>query len=263
MLIYLNFVDLIFASVVFVLTPVSFQFPYVLFAMAIGVLPLIAFWFYCKALMIEEVSRLSPLFQFIPIFVVLLSVMFLDEILSTHKYVGIVVIVLTSILISYKKSEDGHSISSAIKFMIPFAAIIAVYTVSNKLLLSYLDYWSVFFWLMIGSWFGVLFLLLFSKPRKVFVKSVYNLGKRTFVVTFAGEGTYILGTIFSLIATSLGYVSLVSALAGLQHVFVFVYMLLLSSFVPAILKEETSRTVVTLKIFSIVLMFLGTWLVTT
>ncbi|MCW4016947.1 MAG: DMT family transporter [Candidatus Bathyarchaeota archaeon] len=260
--IYLNLVDLIFAGAVFVAVPVSFEFPYALFSMAVGMLPLFAFWFYSKALMVEEVSRITPLFQFIPIFVVLLSVLFLGELLSPQMYFGIALIVLTSMLISYRKTANGNLLSSAFKLMIPFTAILAVYTVLNKYLLGYLDYWSLFFWMMIGSCFGVLCMLAFSRPRKEFVEAVSQLGKRTFVVSLVGEGTYILGTICSLIATSLGYVSLVSALSGLQHFFVFIYMLLLSLFVPTILKEEISKTVVALKIVAIALMFVGTWLIT-
>lgn len=261
MIIYHNFVDLIFAGAVFFAVPVSFESPYIFFAMLIGVLPVLAFWFYSKALMVEEVSRLSPLFQFIPIFVVLLSVMFLGEILSVQKYFGIFLIVFTSILISYRKSEHVRSVFFTFKLMIPFTALIAVYTVLNKYILGYMDFWSVFFWMMIGSWLGVTAMLAFSKPRKDFVEAVSSLGKNTFFIVLVGEGTYILGTIFSLIATSSGYVSLVSALAGLQQAFVFIYMLLLSLFIPTILKEETSKSIVMLKTFAIAMMFVGTWLV--
>lgn len=262
MAIYHNTVDLIFAGAVYAVVPVSFEFPYILFALVIGVMPVLAFWFYSKALMVEEVSRLAPLFQFIPIFVILLSVPFLGEILSAQKYFGIALIVLTSILISYKKSENGNSLSYTFKLMLPFTAIIAVFTVLNKYLLGYLDYWSLFFWMMIGSWIGVMIMLAFSKPRKEFFNVVPQLGKRTFLVVLTGEGAYVLGTIFFLIATSSGYVSLVSALAGLQQVFVFIFMLLISLFVPTILKEEISKSVVALKIFAIALMFVGTWLIT-
>lgn len=260
--IYLNFVDLIFAGTVYVFTSVSFSFPYVLFVMVVGVMPVIAFWFYTKALLVEEISRITPLFQFIPIFVVVLSVLFLGEILSIQRYFGIALIVVTSLLISYRKTDNGNSLSSAFKLMIPFTAILAVYTVLNKYLLGYLDFWSVFFWMMIGSWFGVVLMLGFSTPREEFVSTVSHLGKRTFLIVFFGEGTYILGTIFSLIATSMGYVSLISALAGLQHFFVFVYVLLLSLFVPRILKEEMNKPVIALKIIAITLMFVGTWLIT-
>jgi hypothetical protein len=65
-----------------------------------------------------------------------------------------------------------------------------------------------------------------------------------------------------LIAISLGYVSLVSAISGLQNLFVFVYMLMLSLFLPNILKEEITKGIVLLKLSAVILMFFGTWLIT-
>jgi drug/metabolite transporter (DMT)-like permease len=259
---YLHFIDLIFAGIIYFVVPVSFSFPYAVFAMAVGLFPLAAFWFYTEALRVEEVSRVTPLFQFIPLLVVFLSALFLDEILSAQKYFGVALIVVTSILISYRKSETGNVLSSAFKLMIPFSVILSVYTILLKYLLSYLDYWSIFFWMIIGSFFGVLVLLAFSGPRREVVETVPTLGPRTFIVALVGEGVYVLGTVCSLIAMSLGYVSLVSALSGLQNFFVFAYMLLLSLFVPTILKEDTCRSVVVLKIAAISLMFVGTWLIT-
>jgi drug/metabolite transporter (DMT)-like permease len=259
---YLHFIDLIFAGIIYVVAPVSFSFPYAVVAMTVGMFPLAAFWFYTEALRVEEVSRVTPLFQFIPLFVVFLSVMFLDELLSAQKYFGVALIVVTSILISYRKSGTGNSLSSAFKLMIPFSVILSVYTILLKYLLNYLDYWSVFFWMIIGSFFGVLMLLAFSGPRREVVETVPDLGFRTFIIALVGEGVFVLGTVCSLIAMSLGYASLVSALSGLQNFFVFVYMLLLSVFVPTILNEETGRSVVLLKIVAIVLMFVGTWLIT-
>ena len=259
---YLNFLDLIFAGAVWVLTPISLEFPYVLVAVGIGLSMLLAFWFYNKALMVEEVSRITPLFQMIPIFVVFLSVVFLEEILTAQKYLGIALIVLTSLLISYRKTYNGNALSSAFKLMVPFSVIIAVTTVLNKYLLAYIDYWSVFFWTMIGSAVGVLCMFVFPKPRSQFTKAVSHLGLRTFFTSLFGETTYMLGTIFSLIATSIGYVSLVSALSSLQNFFVFVFMVFLSLFVPNVLKEEISRNVLAIKIAAIALMFVGTWLIT-
>ena len=262
MLSFMGFVDLFFAVVIYLVTPASFVFPYVLFAMVVGLMPLLGFWFYSKALMVEEISRITPLFQFIPIFVVLLSVMFLNEILSVQRYFGVAIIIVASILISYRNSKSGKSLSSALKFMIPFSVVLAVHAILEKFLLSYIDYWSVFFWNILGSFCGVLFLLAFSKPRREFAEAVSVVGKRAFLVVFVGEGVYFLGTICWLIAASMGYVSLVSAFAGLQHFFVFIYVLLSSLFVPHHLKEEMTTGVIVLKISAIALMFAGTWLVT-
>jgi uncharacterized membrane protein len=262
MLSFMGLVDVIFAVIVCLVNPVSFIFPTVLFAMAVGLFPLLAFWFYSKALMIEEISRITPLFQFIPIFVVLLSVVFLNEILSVQRYFGVAIIVIASILISYRSSKSGKSLSSALKFMIPFSVVLAVHATLEKFLLTHIDYWSLFFWNILGAFCGILFLLTFSKPRREFTDAVTAVGKRAFFVVLVGEGVYFLGTICWLIAASMGYVSLVSAFAGLQHFFVFIYVLLSSLFVPNLLKEETSRGVIALKVSAIALMFAGTWLVT-
>jgi uncharacterized membrane protein len=258
----MGFVDLFFAVVIYLVTPASFVFPYVIFAMVVGLMPLLAFWFYSKALMVEEISRITPLFQFIPIFVVFLSVIFLNEILSVQRYFGVAIIIVASVLISYRNSTSGKSLSSALKFMIPFSVVLAVHAILEKFLLSHIDYWSVFFWNILGSFCGILFLLTFSKPRRDFAEAVTAVGKRAFFVVFVGEGVYFLGTICWLIAASTGYVSLVSALAGLQHFFVFIYVLLSSLFVPHHLKEEMTTRVIVLKISAIALMFAGTWLVT-
>jgi drug/metabolite transporter (DMT)-like permease len=230
--------------------------------MGVGFLPLVGFWFYSKAIMVEEISRITPLFQFIPIFVVFLSVAFLNEILTLQRYFGIAIIVPASILISYRKTKSGKPISSAFKFMIPFSFVLSLDTILSKYLLSYLDYWSVFFWHIMGSFCGVLLLLTFSKPRKELSETVPRIGKRTFFITFVGEGVYVLGTMCWLIAASLGHVSLVSTFAGLQHFFVFVYMLVVSLFMPKILKEEISKKIIALKISAIALMLAGTLLVT-
>jgi len=262
MLSFMGFIDVIFAVIVCLVNPVSFIFPYVLFAMAVGLMPLLAFWFYSKALMVEEISRITPLFQFIPIFVVLLSVIFLNEILSVQRYFGVAIILIAAVLISYRNSKSGKSLSSALKFMIPFSLVLSVHSILEKLLLTHIDYWSVFFWNLLGAFCGILFLLSFSKPRREFTETVHTVGKSAFFVVLVGEAVYFLGTICWLIAASMGYVSLVSAFAGLQHFFVFIYVLLSSLFVPKLLKEEMTRGVIALKISAIALMFAGTWLVT-
>jgi hypothetical protein len=145
--------------------------------------------------------------------------------------------------------------------MIPFGIIVATYTISDKLLLGYLDFWSLFFWNVMGTFCGVVLLLSLSKLRKEFTKTISNVGKKAVFTTFIGEGLYVIGTICSLAALSLVDASLASALFGLQPFYVFFYMLFLSLFLPRILKEEISKSIISLKISAIAFMFIGTWLV--
>lgn len=252
--------DAIFAFTVLLSGAVEFSFPYSLLALAAGLMPLTAFWFYSKALITEEVSRIVTLFQLIPVFVVFLSVVFLNEILGTQRYLGIGLIVIASILVSYKKAGK-KSFSGVLKFMVPFGIMIAAYTVVDKILLGYLDFWSVFFWNILGTFTGVLLLLVPPKPRKEIVKTISTVGKKVVFTTFVGEGFYVIGTICSLIALSMVDASLSSSMFGLQPFYVFFYTIVLSSLSPAILKEEINRKTLLLKVSAVTLMFIGTWLV--
>lgn len=251
--------DIIFAGAVLVFGTVTYSYPYSLLAMAAGLMPLIAFWFYSKALITEEISRIVTLFQLIPIFVVLLSVVFLNEILGIQRYIGISLIVIASILISYKKAGN-KPFSGIIKFMIPFGILIAAYTIADKTLLIYLDYWTVFFWNILGTFIGALFMMTMPKPRNEIAKTIPTVGRKALLATFIGESLYVIGTICSLIALSLTQASLASPIFGLQPFYVFFYTIIISFFLPQILKEEISREILLLKTSAVTLMFIGTWL---
>jgi len=117
------------------------------------------------------------------------------------------------------------------------------------------------FWNILGTFCGVFILMSFSKPRKEFRVAVSEAGKKAVFTAFIGEGLYIMGTICSLAALSLVDASLASALFGLQPFFVFFYILLMSLFLPKILNEDISKSIVMLKASAIALMLIGTWLV--
>ena len=96
--------DVVFALAISALTPIAVNFPFSVLALLAGLLPLTAFWFYSQAMLIEDVSRVVTLFQLIPVFVVFLSVVFLNEVLGVQRYLGIGLVLVAATLISYKKS---------------------------------------------------------------------------------------------------------------------------------------------------------------
>ncbi len=252
--------DVIFAFAISLFTPIAAIVPFSVFALLVGLLPLVGFWFFSQAMLIEDVSRVVTLFQLIPLFVIFLSVVFLNEVLGVQSYVGIGLVVFAATLISYKSSV-GKAFSLAVKFMIPFGLIYAVYTIVDKALLIYLDFWSLFFWNIVGTFCGVVVLLFRSSFRRKLVDVVTSVGGKVFLVTFVGEGTYVIGTLCSLVALSLVEAPLASAFSALQPFYVFFYVLFLSLFLPKVLKEDISKKSISLKIVAITLMFVGTWLI--
>ncbi|MEM2108458.1 MAG: hypothetical protein QXL10_04145, partial [Candidatus Bathyarchaeia archaeon] len=139
--------------------------------------------------------------------------------------------------------------------------IIATYTVVDKTLVGYLNFWSVFFWNVLGTFTAATFLLTLPKQRREIVETISAVGEKTLFTTFIGEGLYVIGTICSLIALSLTDASLASSLFGLQPFYVFFYTIILSIFSPHILKEEINKKTLLMKISAVTLMFIGTSLV--
>ncbi|MCX8150136.1 MAG: EamA family transporter [Candidatus Bathyarchaeota archaeon] len=255
-----SFIDAAFAVIVGLWINVEVSFPYTGVALLAGLLPFTAFWFYSKAILTEEVSRVATLFQLIPLFVALLSVVFLNEILEVQQYIGIGLVILAATLVSYRKSL-GRTFSGVLKFMTPFALLIAAYTIIDKYLLGFMEFWSVFFWNVNGTFCGTLLLLFSSNLRRKWKTTILAVGKRVVLTTVVGEGLYVTGTVCSLVALSLIEAPLASSFFALQPFYVFFYVLCLSLLFPRILKEEIGRTALALKVSAIVLMLVGTLLI--
>jgi drug/metabolite transporter (DMT)-like permease len=239
-----------------------------------GVLDMISYFLYCKLMKIGEASRVVPILYLNVFFTALLAFFFFGEVFTIPKYLGMLALVVGAILLSYKKQlkskKKGLSIIKNL-FIIPILIpliltcfLFASVNIIDKYILFSVNYWVLLVWSVIGEITVTLFMLLNKKIRKNFVASVNVLKtkKKSFGVVLANEVFGFLAIIISLIAISLGPVSLVTALFTIQPLFVFILTIVLSLFMPKILKEEINKSTLSLKLFSILLMIFGTWLVT-
>jgi len=259
-MIFLLLIDMFFAFGVFLLLPITFVYPYSIYAMLTGALGMTASLFYLKALRMEEASRISSLIQMSPIFIAILSSIFLGEVLALQQYFGIVLIVVASMLISYRRVKAGRRLSPALKFMLVFALGVAAYNIFTKYVMNYISYWMFFFWDVMGFISTTPVLLLIPKVRKDFLKIISSLDKKTIAGGVLNESLWFLGSVSMLVAISLSYVSIVSSIGALQPLFALAYTILLSLFIPSILKEEITRFNVAQKLFAVLLIFVGIWM---
>jgi len=212
--------------------------------------------FYFKSLLIEEVSRVTPLFSINSIFVLILATIFLNEIFTAGKYAGIFLIVLGSILISLKKHVKLE-LSKALSFMIIASLFWAVYNVLLKFLLNDLTYWNAFFWTRIGGFLTVpLLIYFFYKPMIKTFKIVKKYPRVGGFISIT-EVTNIGATLFITIALSIGYASLVSALGQIHSLFLLILATVLSFFKPQILKEELKGSTILLKFIAVLMIIFG------
>jgi len=218
---------------------------------------------YFKAMAIEEASRVISMWYTSPILVLLLAYVFLEEKLSLPSYLGVVFLVLGAIFISYRKEEGKKPVvSPALGLILASGVVFAGYEVLTKYVLGAIDYLSYLFWNFVGTAMIAFSLFCLPKIRGNFLSDIKRVNRTVLFWRIVNTSLGIIASVFYYIAISGGPVSLVSAASSLEPFFVFAFTLLLSLFVPKILKEETRKRVVTIKALAIILIVAGTWLIT-
>lgn len=216
---------------------------------------------YNKAMMKEDASRVVSVAKMSPIFVLMLSLLLLNEVLNYQKYFGILFLVISALLISYKKSEKKFHLSTGIALALCYSFSLAVMSIVTKYTLGYLDYWAFLLWNLIGNMIGCLVMILIPSIRRNLVRDALKIDIRAWITVLLDDTFAWMGYLFYFIATSIGYVSLVSAVGSIQPLIVFISTLVLTIHMPKILKEEISRTSMFFKAVAVIFIIIGSYLI--
>lgn len=229
-----------------------------LLAFLAGVSFLVMAFFYFHAAKVEEISRVVPLFYLAPLFVSVFAAVFLQEVFSPRKYLGIFLLLSGAVLVSAKRSLPFRP-GRAFWFMILAALAMSVYLTLTKFLLRLADFWTIFALTRLGMAVGLVpvFILCFSDLRQ----TVREQGWKVVGIMSLNEGLALVGGLLLTMAAAVGYVTLVTAVSSLQPFFVLIFATALSHFFPRIMKEEVSTASVSIKLAAIALMFLGAVLI--
>ena len=251
-------------------SPTSIVFPLVI--ILLGVALGLVYVLYNKALLIEEVSRVTPLFYLSPLFVLLLSFLFIGEGLSLRRYVGIGLMVFSAITVSVSlrgRNRDRHSHSHSLHISLsPALLMILVLDIMNagkdvvsKLMLSHLDYLSYLFWFLLGNIAGRPFLLLIPHNREKTLMIIKTLPPKVYLLSFISSSLAWTGYVLYFKAVSMTYISLVSAIPTTQPFLVFIFATLLGLFYPGLIEEKTDRRSLTIKGIAAVSVLIGAYLI--
>lgn len=227
-------------------------------AVSIGVINVFAWIFYFKAMQIQEASRVVPLSNLSQLFVVILAAIFLKEILTPLKYLGIFLLVIGAIFISVKNFR--LSFGRAFWWIILAAGLYAINSILTKRLLNTTDFWTVFGYRSLGMFIGSIpIIYLFINDL---LETVKQHGKKVIIAISVSELVTAFGVLLSVIAASIGYITLVNSLQAIQPFLVLLFAILLSIFFPSLLKEEVNKSTIFFKIIAIASIFMGVILVT-
>lgn len=226
-----------------------------------GVLVELALIPYFKALSLEDASRISPLFQSMPVFVLLLSSVFLRETLTHRQLLGFLLILSGSFIVSMHKTDAGiFKIRKAFWWVLLASILWALPAVMFKFVVIKQTFWDALALEFFGVAIGATILFFLYKTRVL--AQIRDIGAGTWSILNINELLYIAGRVSNFYAITLGLVSLVAVLGGTIPLFVFLFGLMLSLWFPGIIKEDITRSSIVTKISSIILVSCGLWFIT-
>ena len=214
--------------------------------------------FYFKAAQIEEVSRVTPLFYLSTLFTALIAGIFLGEIFTFTKYIGIALLFAGAMLISLRKPYSIR-LGKAFWFMVLMAIFFASNWVITKYLVTTSDVWTVFAYTRIGGFITLLHIVWINRSA---LKETYAETKlKAYSIMTIKEFVTLSGVLSVTIAATSGYITLISALTATHMLFVLVFTIFLSLFLPKIIKEDLDKNTVIIKVIATSSMLAGVYLV--
>lgn len=223
-----------------------------------GVLTALYILPYFKALSTDETSRVVPLFQFVPVMVIILSFIFLGETFSMKQYLGAILIIVAGFLFTVEKFELGiFKLRSAFWFMLLSSFLFALSIVLYKFGVKEISFWHTLIFECLGIILGALSILFYPGNYVLVSKEIKKYKPKVFIFISINESFYLLARYTSYFALSLIPASLVSVMGGFQPLFVLIFGIILSIWFPHILKEVIDKKTVGIKLVGIILIFLG------
>lgn len=217
---------------------------------------------YFKALAIDEASRVIPLFQLVPIFVLLLSVIFIHDTMTVKEGFGFIVIIIGGTILSVEKIDQKFfRPRKSLWYMMLSSFLYALSVITFKGAAINLDFITSFSYQALGTGIGTLLLLLIPKNFALCKKEIKKLSLGTTSIMVGSHTIGFVGEALWFYALLLAPSALVSAYGGLQPFFVLLYSSILSLFFPRIIKEDLGKNNVLSKLLAISIIGVGIGLI--
>ena len=225
-----------------------------------GLLYMGAMQLYLQALQTNEASVVAPFFQAGPLFGYALAYLALGETLTRVQLGGGALIVTGGLLLSLHPGRRQVRLKLVL-LMLSAAFIIAMSSVIFKVFAVQDRFWSTTFWTYLGEAVYGLFILALPAQRRLFFALLHRHTGAVLSVNAANELINLGGGLGMRYALLLAPLSLVQAIASTTTLFVFLFGVLLSLFLPALGREDFAPKNLAQKGVSALLIATGVWLI--
>lgn len=215
---------------------------------------------YFQALFLEDASTVIPLFSFIPIITLILSAVFLKEVLLPKQFMGFLTIFVGGLILSLSGKGKGLEWLKPRKVFSLMMLSCLFYSFSSilfKFVTYRISYWTTLTYEYFGVGIGAILYFGYLIVSNKFNWKSQGITPIVSTIFILDKLIEISGQAFGAYATTLAPIALVGVLSSSQPFFVFLFAVILSIWFPRIIKEDLSRRVVLTKLLSMIMMFMG------
>ena len=263
-MVFTAFIGLVMLPFILAFEPGTLSLPVgaIMVMVASGFLYMGAMLFYLQAIQSAEASVVAPMFQASTLFTFLLGYLILGETLTPVKALGALLIVVGALALSLDTSFRFRALKlRVLLLMLACTFVIAFSSVMFKYFAVHEQFWSTAFWMYVGdALFGVGILLVprYFRQFKQLLRT--NTGP-LLAVNGANELINLGGGLAVRFASLMVPVALVSAIASTTTLFVFLFGIVFTIFLPKLAHEDLSRANLLQKGIAAILVAVGVILV--
>lgn len=212
---------------------------------------------YYNALILDDASRVVPLYQFYPVFTLILSSIILHEQLTTKQLLGFSLVTVGGFILGTEKVEQKiFKLRRSFWYMILASLLFACTGIIFKFT-SPSDFWLNIGYQTIGIGIGALLLLLYQPYRLHFTQETKKFHKTIYGILMINQTIALIADYLYFYAVTLAPVALVSVVQGSQPLFVLFYGYVLTLWFPHLIKEDIRKKTILLKLFATMLLAIG------
>lgn len=221
---------------------------------------------YFKALSRDDTTIVAIMFQSIPVFVLLLSPLFLeDQHIQPLQIFGGLLIILASIFVTYEPDGKRFNKHKLITLLITaFASLAyAIYFIIDEHVIATHDFNQTILWYNVALFVvGILIFIFMKSFRTSFLKMLKTNGPRVIGLNLVNELLNSFANVFCLVAGAMIPMALVSFVnQGVQVFMVMILGIIITKLFPKVEKEEITRADIIKRTVAIVVCVIGLGLI--
>lgn len=227
-----------------------------------GILSIFSASIYFYVIQQEDASKVLFLLQLVPVLVLTLSLLFLNESITLKRLLGFILILISSLLASSENNRLKFSINKNTLLLIVSMLLTAISAVIFKFVVDAGSFSKVVAYESWGWAIGGLILFtVIPSVRTAFFTTTKSLKKIALAIVFGNEILFIGSKLLFFLAISLGPVYLVNVITGTQVLFGTLFGAILTLIAPKIFKEDVSIQTIKSKFIFGVITLLGLGLI--